>query len=174
MFYGLFLLIISNVYSQGVERWDIKTLNDSSYKNITFDNSIETTIKNLSLVEKPLNLKNNTPRLDIEHQTFYLIVKVLECRKQSDGDYHLIICDTNDISKTMIAEVITPKYGNKIYYNIFKEVRDYLLARIRNKTLINRIYAIEGVVFFDLIHNQKGRAINGIEIHPVMYMERIK
>jgi hypothetical protein len=31
---------------------------------------------------------------------------------------------------------------------------------------------VEGVGFFDFIHNQRGRARNGIELHPVLLLSR--
>ncbi len=169
----LFLTFWISSFSQGVERWDVKTLNDSLAEKIDTV-PIKTTVKNLRLLQKPYSLNSKTPRLTSEYQIYEIVVLVLDFKKQEDGDYHIIVCDTNDIESQMIVEVILPKYGNLKYYSNFKIVRDYLTYNIRYGKLRNNYYIIRGVAFFDLIHNQKGKAPNGLELHPVTYIKRIK
>ena len=171
IFYGLFLLIISNVYSQGVERWDIKTLNDSLSVKIEFKNIIYSNVKDLNLIQRPYNIKNNTSRLSFEFNVFLIKCKVLEYLKQDDGDYHLIVSDIKNPEFKMIVEIIMPKYGNKIYYKEFKHVRDFF-NKLKRK-IINYNFEITGVGFFDLIHNQKGKALNYLELHPVLSIKQI-
>lgn len=173
VFYGLFLLIFTNASAQGVERWDIKTLKDSSYINVLFNDPIESTVKDLNLIPRPLNIKNFTPRLQEECYVFIVNCKVLDYIKQDDGDYHLIVCDLDNPEFKMIIEVIMPKYGNLLYYNKFKTVRDYITSKIRAKKLKGYNFKITGVAFFDFIHNQKGKAINCIELHPVLNIKSL-
>lgn len=167
-----FILSFTLGFGQGSERWDIKTLNDSLYYQIDTI-PISATIKELNGLFKPVGLKTTTPRFGDEFKTYQIVGKILDFRKQTDGDYHIIVQDLDDSLYTMIVEVIMPKYGNPEQYQTFKKVRDYTLAKIRYGNLRNHIYSINGVGFFDLIHNQKGRAINGFELHPVLEIKKI-
>lgn len=174
MFYGLFLLITSNVYSQGVERWDIKTLNDYSAKNIYFNKPIKTTVKKINFLIRPKDIKNFTPRLREEYNVYVIDCKILDYIKQSDGDYHLIVSDIKDLNYKMIIEIITPHHGNKLYYKNFKLVRNYINKCIKKKKIIGRNFQIIGVSFFDLIHNQKGASLNYLELHPVLQIKSLQ
>lgn len=165
----LFLYNFNYSFSQGIgkERWSIKTLNDSLSNEID-TNFIKISIDSLYNFGKPNDLKNSTKRLDIEKKSFLIRAKIIEYIKQDDYDYHLIVSDINDQTKTIIVEIIMPKYGNKKYYAKLKKVRDELSNRIRNRTLKGKIFDIGGVAFFDFLHNQKGKAPNGLELHPVL------
>lgn len=167
-FYGLFLLLNINATAQGVERWSIKTLRDSGYKNVNFNNPINTTVKDLNFIVRPNKIKVSTSRLEEENYVFIIECKILECLKQDDGDYHLIVCDLKQPEFKMIVEVITPKHGNLIFYNKFKKVRDFVTNKIRTRKIIGYNFTITGVAFFDLVHNQKGKSLNCIELHPVI------
>lgn len=168
----IFVLSFTFGFGQGSERWDIKTLNDSLSSKIDTI-PIAVTIKELNGLFKPVGLKTTTPRFGSEFKTYQIIGKVLDFRKQADEDYHIIVQDLDDPLYTIIVEVIMPKYGNPEQYQTFKKVRDYTLARIRYGNLRGNIYCIKGVGFFDLIHNQKGKAINGFELHPVLEIKKI-
>lgn len=169
IFCGLFLFLINACYGQGVgvERWKIKTLTDTTSKRIDF-NIINTNIQYLRSLSLPEKITQNTPRQQFEQKCFKIRAKVLEFKKQEDSDCHLIVCDPNDINQIMIVEIILPKHGNNLYYNQFKKVRDELNYRIKSRSLRGKVFEISGIAFFDILHNQKGKAPNGIELHPVL------
>lgn len=165
------LLIVSisnnNLLSQkrGVERWSVKTLSD----NRPIDtNYIETTIHDLNLIPPPGKIYYNTPRLNLEEQTFAITCKVIEIKSEQDGDLHLIVADTSAPFETMILEIIKPSEASAKYYQQLKVVRNRVLY-LRNKNkLIGKNFTFMGVAFYDLPHNQKGKSLSNLELHPVL------
>ena len=170
----LFLLLQFSVLAQtpGKERWEIKTLKDiDSYSIDT--STLDVTIYDLRNIPRPEGINRNTERLPLEIQQFTVVCKIKYVRLEKDGDYHVVVCDTNDVNSEMIVEIIKPSYGSTRYYQQFKKVRDTFTYYKRNRKLINQIFEITGVGFFDLFHNQKGLAPNGIELHPVLRMRKL-
>ncbi len=165
----IFLVTIfnSNLFSQkrGVERWSVKTLSD----NRPIDtNYIETTIHDLNLIPPPDKIYYNTTRLKLEEQTFAITCKVIEIRTEKDGDLHLIVADTSAPFETMIFEIIKPSQASTQYYKQLKKVRDKIVYLRSKKKLIGKTFTFVGVAFYDLPHNQKGKSLSNLELHPVL------
>ncbi len=154
--------------AQDHERWQVKLLQDNLSTKID-TNAKLTTIYNLNKIEPPNKYYKNLTRLKFEMQTYTFTCKVLQIIKEQDGDFHIIVQDLNHPESTMIVEVVNPSEINPVFYNRVKKVRDFIIAK-RSK-LPGQIIEITGIGFFDRIHNQKGRAANGFELHPVLIIK---
>ncbi len=173
IFYGLFLFCNFLIYAQGKERWQIKTLNDTL--NYQIDSvPIKTNVGELNKIIRPNGIRNSTPRLSEEKKTYIIDCVVLDYKKQEDGDYHLVVSDLNNYTNyTIIVESVLPRYVNKKYYTKIKKTRDFILRKINKKQLKGYSFKIKGIAFFDLIHNQKGKAINDLELHPILEIKSL-
>lgn len=83
---------------------------------------------------------------------------------EQDRDFHLIISDLERPQVTMIAEIPAPECaGGGGHEEDYRKAREAILSTPRN-TIIELV----GVGFFDFLHDQRGHAPNGIELHPVL------
>lgn len=171
----------------GVWRWGIKTLSDDRASDVDFAPPA-TTVQQLRALAKPKPLGKDTPRIGpTELHTYRIRAQLLEHRwvaKQStdDSDFHLVISVPGNKSRTMIAEIVDPscpgaRDSNRIeafrairtkYVNLFGTVpRDF--SNVQGSPVV----FVTGVGFFDERHGQRGVAPNGIELHPVLDIDRV-
>lgn len=161
--------------SCGIERVKIKTCSDTDAVRIN-KKPRKTSIKTLSKKIAPEKVGKNLPRTGIEFKTYIIKAKIIYWKKEEDGDYHLILQDLKDTTLTIIGEIPNPNC-NEVKNGIFhKEIESsrksfdsFKLTRNRIKT---GIYTISGVAFFDKKHGQKGTAENGIELHPILSIQK--
>jgi hypothetical protein len=152
----------------GIERWDVKTGTDPNASNVDQASVEKTTIAKLNALAKPAS---PTSRIAPVEDTVYEITATLTAYKiEPDNDYHLAL--KNKVGTTMIAEIPAPGCVNggpfraaisasrKAFDARFKATSSYKTANVS--------VTIDGVGFFDKIHNQRGVAKNGIELHPVL------
>ena len=93
---------------------------------------------------------------------------VLEILTESDGDWHLILGDPKNLQVKIIAEIPSPDCAaTERHRELYTSARAVLRSIPRQGEI-----EIEGVGFFDFIHNQRGRARNGFELHPVLHIRR--
>ncbi len=110
-----------------------------------------------------------------EYQIINVEAKIVDYRlEEEDGDIHLILSDS-DGKHTLIAEVPDPKevgdWARPQVFAVRKWLYDTLGEPSPNPKRPPRdvgIVFVVGVPFFDKIHNAKGEAPNGIEIHPIL------
>jgi hypothetical protein len=166
----LALLIPSSSAAQhcGKERWPVKTLVDDDASSVEF-HAEPTTVSELLAIPAPETQLPQATRLDPTELTVFRVRAVLTLvKKETDGDYHLVIADPDDPEATMIAEVPNPGCASGSGYEAtFKKLRALLTPLLKLKT-VERTIEIDGVGFFDFLHNQTGVARNGIELHPVV------
>ena len=152
----------------GTERWAIKTGTDANAFNVV-QKPIAGTIA--GLVALPMQTGNDTDRIvPTEYIAYQLTdVNLLEFRRESDGDYHLVLSDG---SHTMLAEIPDPACvaGGPLQTPI-AAARAQFEARYPGAgaaTVVNETVTVAGVGFFDFLHSQTGVAPNAIELHPVL------
>jgi hypothetical protein len=93
-----------------------------------------------------------------------VVAKLVRVMEERDSDLHLLLADPEDSSARIIAEIPHPGCAIATGHE-----REYSVARrqvrpIRPGSLIE----VTGVAFFDFMHDQRGAAPNGIELHPVL------
>jgi len=171
----------------GIWRWNIKTLADKPKLRIRHS---EVQVSQLWPLESDETLNKTKPRIAGLETTIYTVTAKLKYARRVDDpadengkgggdlDYHLVIADHKDPTKTMIVEFPDP--------NCTKGATDYRrkqMAAARAAfdlgchgaphsgfgNLIGTA-TITGVGFFDEPHG-KGRSKHGVELHPVLAFE---
>jgi hypothetical protein len=158
----------------GVERWTVKTLQDSRASRIDFT-PVHATVAGLRLLEPP-GVGRSSPRLTGEFTTYRVKVRLRSFKLEDDSDIHLVVSDPSGASKTMIVEF--PNTGCIKKAGLKSQAR---MSRARRALIracgappssgfrrLDGSATITGVAFFDVIHGQRGVAPNGIELHPVL------
>ncbi len=154
----------------GIERWDVKTLTDSGAERVNLTPS-RATVEQLSALPVPVEFNPDAARLPAEFQSYTVEATLLEFKEETDSDIHLVIVGPSGTS--MIAEIPEPTCaeGSLVEAEIAR-------ARVRfiesfgqpsriSWTEVNAIVTVTGVLFFDVLHRQRGVAPNAVELHPV-------
>jgi hypothetical protein len=168
----------------GTERWRIKTIFDNDAKNINFIPR-HTTISELVAMRPPEVLSDE--RADAEKQVYSIEAVLLgwkqETAEHGDRDFHLVLADPNDVTRTMIAEVPSAECQgacSSLQAQHFAEVRQILTAQLSEPEAHFRrfphawVVRVEGVRFFDIFHQQIGVAENCMELHPLLKVEFVR
>jgi len=158
----------------GVERWDVKTLQDTAAGGVDFDHIFPATVESMGQI--PLTFNPNKEAEFFRHTEEKKVYQIKNCKidlvkneSGADGDYHLVIKQGN---LTMIGEI--PDYHCKNNQTspgieVFKKVRDDFTPLLTAKRYRQHTFDITGVAFFDPPHNQTGRnKFNGVELHPIL------
>jgi hypothetical protein len=168
----------------GTERWRIKTIFDNDAKSINFMPR-HTTISELVAMHAPEVLSDE--RADAEKQVYTVEAVLLgwkqETSEHGDRDFHLVLGDPNDVTRTMIGEVPSAECQgacSSLQAQHFGEVRQILTAQLSEPEAHFRrfphawVVRVEGVGFFDIFHQQIGVAENCMELHPLLKVEFIR
>lgn len=152
----------------GLDRWPVKTLADGDTGHINWAPEAAT-VEGLGKIKIPEIPYPNAARMaPHERQVYRVRAVVAQILDESDGDWHLILESPEDPSATMIAEIPSPECAaSPAHAALYLAARDALRRTPRRGTVL-----IEGLGFFDFIHNQRGRARNGFELHPVLTITR--
>ncbi len=167
----------------GTERWAIKTLTDSGSTSVAAATPTSSSISELISKPAPTKLPQNSRVTPIENEQFtvkaLLIAWKEEAGTHGDHDFHLVLADPQDHSKTMIAEVPSAQCASacaSASVKAFEAARQALTTELgtapqttsATPVVPPRIVEVTGVGFFDFDHGQDGLALNCIEIHPVL------
>jgi len=153
----------------GYERWPVKVLADKDRAQID-PKPIDTTVAALSAlaiheVPYPYDRRIAPEELHI----FRIKARLLQVRREKDSDLHLLLQDLDESDQRMIAEVPAPDCAEGTGHE-----QEYLSVR---RTLMalpaHTVLELTGVGFFDFLHDQKGGANNGFEIHPILSIKKI-
>jgi hypothetical protein len=184
----------------GEDRWPVKAAADTGATQVDVGHALPTLLKDLVLLIRPQVPSDEVTRLPEERVVRVvdgrLVKFTLESGKTGDQDYHLVVSDdtlqfspggsgTQPSAHSFIAEILNPgciagRKGTDPTPSHFQAqlaaVRDKFNQRFPNITggwnPANGIAVhITGVEFFDRPHGQTGRALNGLEIHPVLDIE---
>lgn len=146
----------------GYERWPVKILADEDEKRVDLK-PIDTTVARLAAIpihEVPYPMAR---RIEPEELHVYRVrARLVEVRREQDHDLHLLIADPDAPSVHMIAEIPAPECVQS-HRDEYKKARAAILVAPRTA-----LVELWGVGFFDFLHNQRGGARNGIELHPVL------
>lgn len=159
----------------GKDRWDVKTLTDTGQARVNYT-PLNTTVA--TLINIPLNvpIESNTPRFGVELYTYTVPCRIREYKLSDDGDYHLVMMDLNDPSKTMIGEIpdqYCPSVQQSPHVDKFIQARkDFQNSLLVTGQVDTGVYLITGVAFFDKVHGQLGAAPTAIEIHPILSISK--
>ena len=168
----------------GTERWRIKTIFDNDARRINFTPR-HTSISELVSLRAPEVLSDE--RSDAEKQVYSVEAVLLgwkqETGQHGDQDFHLVLADPGDPSRTMIAEVPAGECRgacSSAQAQHYAEVRQILVRQLNEPEAHFRrftpawVVRVEGVGFFDIFHQQIGVAENCMELHPVLKVEFVR
>jgi|ERR1041385_1711870 hypothetical protein len=168
----------------GTERWRIKTIFDNDAKRINFQ---PRHISVSELVSLPAPEVLSDERADAERQVYSVEAVLLgwkqETGQHGDRDFHLVLADPNDVTRTMIAEVPSAECQgacSSAQSQHYAEVRQVLTAQLAEPQAHFRrftpawVVRVEGVGFFDIFHQQIGVAENCVELHPLLKVEFVR
>lgn len=169
----------------GTERWRIKTVFDGDASRIDFTPR-HSTVTELTSLPAPNRLEEEERSSAEEH--VYSVEAVLlgwkaETASHGDHDFHLVLADPNDLSRTMIAEVPSSECQgacSSLQAQKFAQVRQVLTTQLAEPEAHFRrfmpawVVRVEGVGFFDVFHGQIGVAENCMELHPLLKVEFVR
>jgi len=185
---GAFVLLFppSSTAAQGPcgsWRWGIKTLSDPDASGVNYT-PVPKVISELHQLPPPSELKTSTPRLiPFEFGVYRLRARLKEYKREADHDFHVVIADINNSSRTMVAEVVDPACPgarDSVRASAFRAVRQKFIGRFGEPTgsfkLVpgQPVAILIGVGFFDQCgagHKPRGAAPNCVELHPVLDLE---
>lgn len=180
------------------ERWFVKVGTDPDANLVQLNQILPITVQGLNQLPKlqpTVPAGDNRVRLSAEHVVYQVSGRLALFKNESDGDYHLVITDDSlrytpggsgtdglETGTSFIAEIPNPDCvaGTKGDPNVpslfavqLKDVREKFEARFPNGTSANTDLGgipvtLVGVAFYDRPHRQTGRAVNGIELHPLL------
>jgi hypothetical protein len=155
------LLVAIVAIHPGVYRWAVKTAADG----FQWTAPRPATIAELGAL-KPPAVTSTLKRTLRERVTYRVSGTVAKVKLEADGDLHIVLAGGGG---TMICEVPDPRYIGKPFG------RWDVVARQTAKSLTPGDHVtITGPLFFDKLHDAKGAAPNGAELHPALQIERTR
>ena len=150
----------------GVERWAVKTLTDVDAVRVDPLRVTPTTISALNTLAAHCSGLPDGRTFDEEFRVYEVVGIVQLARNETDHDVHLALADPNDVTKTMVVEVVDPACATaSTFMTIFANTR---LQYESLGSLGGRPVRVRGVGFYDFAHGQTGRSQSCIELHPVL------
>lgn len=154
----------------GTERWLIKTASDADARAI---NVAPAPASISALTSLPSKIGTDSERISPTELTVYQLADVVlvQYRRESDGDYHLVLSDG---TRTMIAEIPDPACVSPASPLLAAISRTRAQFEARHgpvspgATADGETITVTGVGFFDFAHSQTGMAPNAIELHPLL------
>jgi hypothetical protein len=163
----------------GEERWAVKTLSDADAARVNLAPAV-TTISEITSRPTHCGVGPDRRVYAEEFQAYEVVGRVSRVSLEEDRDYHLVLADPADPSRTMIAEVADPACAGAIsspFVSMLRFARTAFLNLLSGRTpssLVGETLRVRGVGFYDVNHGQIGRARNCIELHPVLNVERVQ
>lgn len=153
----------------GFDRWAVKTLTDLDAKRVKFA-PVNTTVGKLAAIPIHEIRYPEDSRIEPEELNVYrLQARLIEVRREKDRDLHLILADVEQPEVRIIAEIPAPECANGSgHQDEFRQARETIRFISRNS-----VVEVVGVGFFDYLHDAKGGAKNGIELHPVLRVREL-
>lgn len=147
----------------GYDRWPVKILNDKDHALVDL-HSIDTTVATLGTIpihEIPYPYDHRIAPKEL--RVYHLKARLLRVRKEADSDLHLLLADLDQPDRRMIAEIPAPWCAERSGHE-----QEFKIAQAISSIPPDTVIEIIGVGFFDFLHEQRGAAKNGIELHPVL------
>jgi hypothetical protein len=183
----------------GTERWPVKVGADPGASQVDLANPVPTALHALVNLPRPSIPSDDTTRTASERTVRVVDGRLVKFKKETgktgDSDFHLVISDdtllfspggsgTTASPHSLIAEIPDPDcIAGAAGGTATSRFATQLLA-VRNKFLqqfpniisdwndaSGILVRLTGVGFFDRAHGQTGRALNGLELHPLLDIE---
>jgi hypothetical protein len=164
----------------GSNRWTLKTLSDVDAGKVDSVSIQKKTVANLTALPKPSKRPKCNRVAPTEMQTFEVEANLTEIGTEKDKDFHMVIADLGDPSKTMIVEIPDSACQGACASKHFKDFMDARTVFIAHCGAPTKNFkqveppvkvTVTGVGFFDPPRHGTGAANNGIELHPVLKIE---
>lgn len=153
----------------GFDRWSVKTLTDHDRRRVDFKPVDKTVSKLVSIRIHEIPYPDDGRIEPEELHVYKLRARLIEIRPEKDRDLHLLLVDMTDATSRMVAEIPDPVCAKGSgYEEQFRQARDDL-----SQIALGSVIEIVGVGFFDYLHEARGAAKNGFELHPVLSLRRI-
>jgi len=152
----------------GVDRWPVKILADRDRRAVNLVDVVASSVRDLGLLDIPEVRYPDDRRLPPHELRLYRVTAIVWqiITAEADGDWHIVLRDPSD-SSTMIVEIPNPECTTDPTLAATFEAARAALRRVPRRGRAT----FTGVGFWDFIHNQRGRARNGFELHPVLQVE---
>jgi hypothetical protein len=166
----------------GEERWPVKTLSDRDAARVNLTPTAGS-VAELRALPTPARRPISSRVAPVELTTYSVTARVVEFKIEEDRDVHLVIADPADLAARMIVEFpdATDCKGAlaSAEADLMRQARLELIAAFGEPSAtgfrpLQGAVTIDGVGFFDILHGQRGVAPNGIELHPVLHIERVQ
>jgi hypothetical protein len=115
-----------------------------------------------------------------EFVLYKVVGRITYAATQDDRDYHVALTDPNDSSYSIVTEVTDTACSGAIsspHRERMGDARISLIAMLAGRTpssLVGTTVRVRGVGFVDFNHGQIGRSRNCMELHPLIFMERVQ
>lgn len=167
----------------GTERWKVKSTNDTTVGTID-PTEVTKTVHWMRTRTRPTSLPNSTRLVGVERMTFKIRGVVLGYKKEHDKDFHIILAQSTNHSRTMIIEIKDVQCSDvcaSSFRDQIQQAREDFIARFGMPTgsfkMLDDPVLVEivGIGFFDRMHGQRGRALpSGLEVHPVIKFKALE
>ncbi len=182
----------------GTERWFVKVGTDPDAVKIDLNTIIPISVQglnNLPKLQGTVPRGDNKIRLDAETVVYQVKGRLVLFKFEDDNDFHLVITDDSlsytpggpgtdglETGTSFIAEIPDPncvaaKKGDPSVPSRFADKLKDARMKFETKfpggtgadTNLGGIpVTITGILFYDRAHHQTGRAVNGVELHPIL------
>jgi hypothetical protein len=154
----------------GYDRWPVKILSDKDRGRVNFT-LVDTTVAKLAGIPIHEIPYPRDRRIEPEELKVYRVrAKLMEVKQENDSDLHLIIADLEKPDIRMIAEIPAPQCADGTgHEEEYRKARAVMFGISRGSVI-----EIVGVGFFDFLHEARGAAKNGIELHPVLIVRVVQ
>lgn len=168
--------LVQQAAACGVERWPVKVLADDDAASVDPLDDVSETVAELVHLPAPASLPERNRLAPVELTTYSIAARLVEAKLEPDADIHLIIADPSS-GDTMITELpdadhcaltADPGFVAKMDAARSTFVAQFGLPPNDRFLPIGAMAHVTGVGFFDFVHEQRGVAPNGIELHPVL------
>ena len=178
MFKRYFVVVLLSLVARlafpqcGIERWPVKVGADSDIAMVNTVVPLPVTIGYLHGLAAPRPLPQGSRIAPVETTTYSVTATLVEFKLEDDSDYHLVL--TDDAGRMIVAEL--PSSGCSARSPLAAQIataRATFDARFHATSAFQRAMVpveVRGVGFFDFLYGQTGAAPNGIELHPVTYI----
>jgi hypothetical protein len=162
----------------GTERWMVKTMQDQEAEDISLRSRGTVSITDLIETERPeeWSKDEDSERLPDEFDVYTVPCKIAVALPQADGDIHLELVDPKNKQATLVAEIpnpACPNVKNSPFADEFRKVRNEFINKHQH-SFTKGTYLVKGVVFFDKRNHGKGGNQNGVELHPIISIRKMK
>jgi hypothetical protein len=179
------------------ERWFVKVGTDPNASQVDIASPIPSSVAALNALPNLRdNVPANDNKLRLPEETKVYVVHgfLALFKNEADTDYHLVITDASgkytpggtgtdgeETGTSFIAEIPDPDcttgaHGDPAVHSVFESQLRATRAKFETKfpagkgadTFLGIPVTLTGVGFYDRQHEQTGRAVNGIELHPLL------